>query len=199
MQEEQTGVQERVVANSKPMVSFVSKAANQFPIALGSSASHSPEALKSTLFEFRPYRYGETPCERFENTASSSQVWHSDANTITSTERPVAATTKNPIRSKLSHHNFVIFDLGFFCQRLWRWHCTSWTRLTRESVYNKQYGLPKGRTVVRCFAAVEVKVRVYSDSVLCLGKTHDHPQSIAAWKQKIGSRNVLNIANRMGN
>ena len=41
-----------------------------------------------------------------KNTASSSQVWHSDANTITSTERPVAETTKETIGAKLSHLNF---------------------------------------------------------------------------------------------
>ena len=39
------------------------------------------------------------------NTASSSQVWQSDVNPNTSTGKPVAETTKNPIGSRLTHHN----------------------------------------------------------------------------------------------
>ena len=40
------------------------------------------------------------------NTASSSQVWHSDANTITSTGKPVAETTDKTLGTKVSHPNF---------------------------------------------------------------------------------------------
>ena len=43
-----------------------------------------------------------------ENTASSSQVWHSDANKITSMGRPVAETTKKTSGTKLSYQNFEI-------------------------------------------------------------------------------------------
>ena len=32
----------------------------------------------------------------------------------------------------------------------------------------------------------QAKVHVYSYSVLCLGKIHEHPQSIRHWKDKIG-------------
>ena len=30
------------------------------------------------------------------------------------------------------------------------------------------------------------KVHVFSDSVLCLGRVHQHPQSNEAWKERIG-------------
>ena len=43
-----------------------------------------------------------------ENTAWSSQLRHSDANTNTSTRRDVAEPTKKPIGTQLSHHNFEI-------------------------------------------------------------------------------------------
>ena len=33
----------------------------------------------------------------------------------------------------------------------------------------------------------KAKVHVFSDSVLCLGKIHEHPRSIEAWKEKIES------------
>ena len=66
MQEEKPGEEERVVAKSKPMMSLVSKTANQSPTALGSSAFKQPGDSRSTQFEFRPYRHGETRCERFE-------------------------------------------------------------------------------------------------------------------------------------
>ena len=94
MQEEKPG---------KPMMTLVSKTAGQFPIALGSSASYSPETLKaqSSKFGRRPVVRGMN-----ENTASSSQVWDSDVNRKTSTGRLVAETKKKPIGTKLSHHNF---------------------------------------------------------------------------------------------
>ena len=43
-----------------------------------------------------------------ENTAWSSQLRHSDANTNTSTRRDVAEPTKKPIGTQKSHHNFEI-------------------------------------------------------------------------------------------
>ena len=36
-----------------------------------------------------------------------------------------------------------------------------------------------------CHTTAAAKVHVYSVSVLCLGKLHEHPQSIEAWKQKL--------------
>ena len=98
-----------MVAQSKPMMFLVSKIENHSSTALGSSASHSPGTLKAhssnsdrTCTE-RPVARGLN-----ENTASSSQVWHSDADTITSRWRPVAETTKKTSGAKLSHHNFEI-------------------------------------------------------------------------------------------
>ena len=52
--------------------------------------------------------------------------------------------------------------------------------------------LPQDRAV----KLSKAKVHVYSDSVLCHGKIHEHPRSIEAWKRKSnGSSNVLKIVN----
>ena len=64
----------------KPRMSSVSKTADQSPIALTSSAPYSPGTLKA-------------------------QSSNSD---LTGTGRPVAETTRKPIGTKLSHHNFEI-------------------------------------------------------------------------------------------
>ena len=37
------------------------------------------------------------------------------------------------------------------------------------------------------------KVYVFSDSILCLGKIHENPQSNAAWEQKFGLWNSSGI------
>ena len=93
-----------MVAKSKPMMDLVSKTVSQSPIALGSSASNSPGALNSDRTDMgKPVAKVSN-----ENTASSSQVWHSDANTITSMEKTVAETTKKTIGANISHHNFEI-------------------------------------------------------------------------------------------
>ena len=63
-------------------------AVDQSPIALGSSASHSPGTHKAQSSNLdltgtrRPVARGMN-----ETTASSSQVWHSDVNQNTSTEK----------------------------------------------------------------------------------------------------------------
>ena len=84
-----------MVAKSDPVESLVSKTANidlQHWIRVRLTA---PGDTHNTMFEFRPYGHWENRCERFErNATSSSQVWHSDANVITSTERPVAKRQK---------------------------------------------------------------------------------------------------------
>ena len=91
------------------MMGLASKTADQSPIALGSSASYSPVSLKAKVQIWISLVSGK-PVSRglIENTASSSQVWHSDANTITSTLRPVAETTRKTTGTKLSHHNLEI-------------------------------------------------------------------------------------------
>ena len=108
MQEEKPGEEERMVAKSKPMMSLVSKTANQSPTALGSSASNSQETLKAHSSNSDRTGSGRPVAKGLNANTSSSQVWHSDANTITSTERPVAETTKETIGSMLSHHNLEI-------------------------------------------------------------------------------------------
>ena len=64
---------------------------------------HSSKSDRTGTSTERPYARGVN-----ENTASSSQVWHSNANTNTSTRRPVAETKKKTIGTMLSHHNFEI-------------------------------------------------------------------------------------------
>ena len=98
MQEEKPGEEERVVAKSKPMMSFLWKIVDQSPIALVSSASNSPGTLKAHSSN-SDFTCPERPVARglIENTASGSDVWHSDVNQNTSTVRPVAETTKKPI------------------------------------------------------------------------------------------------------
>ena len=56
MQEEKPGEEERVVANSKQLMSSVSKIANQSWTALGSSASNSPGTLKAHSSKTDPLR-----------------------------------------------------------------------------------------------------------------------------------------------
>ena len=107
MQEEKPGEEERAVAKSKPMVSLVPKTDNQSPTTVGSSVFNSLGTLKAhnsnsdRTGTVRPVAKGLN-----ENTAPSSQVWHPDTNTNTSTERPVSETTKKTIGTQLSHHNF---------------------------------------------------------------------------------------------
>ena len=84
VQQERPGEDERVVAKSKPKWNLASETVDRSPIALGSSASHSLETL--------PVATGLN-----ESTASSSQVGQSDAISSTSTERPVAKTTRIPL------------------------------------------------------------------------------------------------------
>ena len=47
----------------------------------------------------------------------------------------------------------------------------------------KHLSLIGGETVINLQRA---KVYVFSDSVLCLGKIHSHPESNEAWKKRIG-------------
>ena len=52
------------------------------------------------------------------------------------------------------------------------WHCIFWRRFTM--LHNRAIKLSKA------------KVHVYSDSVLCLGKMHEHPIAMEKWKEQIG-------------
>ena len=59
-----------------------------------------------------------------------------------------------------------------FMGKNFMWEKYSWTRLSLigdETVINLQ----------------RAKVHVFSDSVLCLGKVHQHPESNEAWQKKI--------------
>ena len=97
-EEEKPGEEESVVATSKPMWNLVSKTAGQSPVALGSSASCSPWTLKAQISNPDLTGTGRPMARSLdENTASSSQVWHSDVNTNTSTgEDPWRKRQRNP-------------------------------------------------------------------------------------------------------
>ena len=180
MQEEKPGEEERVVAKSKPMMSSVSKIANRSPTALGSGASGSPGDTRSTKFEFRPYRYGETRCGRIERKHSIefSSVAYLDANTISSTGKPVAETTKKTTVTttlrylgtmlttlRKSIHmcdsNWVVFketkcltststqwSVESFCQRLWRRQYIL-DKITKRIWVQPRIRLRKGQNSVR--------------------------------------------------
>ena len=99
-----------MVAKPTPMMSLVSKTADQSPTR-GSSAPSpgtlgAPSSFSDRTSTGRPVAEGWN-----ENTALSSQVWHSDANTNTSMEKSVPETLNRVICTKLSHHNFQISNV----------------------------------------------------------------------------------------
>ena len=103
------GGEERAVAKQKPIWTFVSKTVDRSPLTLSSSASHSRGTLRAHSLNLDLTGTGKLAARGWnENTASSSQVWHSDVNPNTSTGKPVAKTTKNPINTKVSHHDLRI-------------------------------------------------------------------------------------------
>ena len=107
MQEAKTLEKRNVwLRNQKPMMSLVSKAADQSPIALGSSAPYSLGTLKAQSSNSNLAGTGRPVARGLnENTASSSQVWHSDVNPSSSAGKPVAETSRKPIGTQQSHHN----------------------------------------------------------------------------------------------
>ena len=60
---------------------------------------------------------------------------------------------------------------------------TMWIRFIVKNHSWKQLSLIGDETVINLQRA---KVYVFSDSVLCLGSVHQHPQSNEAWKERIG-------------
>ena len=93
-------------ASLRPMWNLVSKTVDRSPIAPGSSASHSPGTLKAKSSNLDLTSTGKLVARYLnENTASSSQVWHSDVNPDTRRGKPVEETTKNPSSTKFSHRN----------------------------------------------------------------------------------------------
>ena len=87
--------EERVVPKSKPMWNLVSKIVDQSPTALGSSASNSPGKVKAHSSNSESAGTGRSVARGLnDNTASSSQMWHFDANTITNTRKPCGTNDK---------------------------------------------------------------------------------------------------------
>ena len=108
-QQERPREDERVVATSKPMWNLVSKIVNRSQIAPCTSASCSPRTPKAKSSNLDLTSTGKLVSrDSHENTASSSQVWQSDVHTTSRTEKLLAATTNNPIGTRLSHHNMTI-------------------------------------------------------------------------------------------
>ena len=104
-QEETSREEERVVAKSKAMMSLVSKTANR-------SSASSPGTLGAQSSLSDRTSIGKAVAEGLnENTASSSQVWRSGANTNTSMVKLVVETRNKHIGTKLSHYNFQILML----------------------------------------------------------------------------------------
>ena len=60
---------------------------------------------------------------------------------------------------------------------------TIWTKFNGKNHSWKQLSLIGDETVINLQRA---KVYVFSDSVLCVGKIHSHPESNEAWKKTIG-------------
>ena len=79
-QEGKPGEEERVVAESKPMMSLVSKIANRSSTALRSGGSNSPGILGTSSYSSDRSGTGKLVARDVkgvnENTASSSQVWN---------------------------------------------------------------------------------------------------------------------------
>ena len=107
--EENPGEDERVVTKSKPARNPVSKTLNRFPTVLSSSTSQTPGNItaKSSICDSVGM---EKPVARDsnQNSASSSQLRQPDVNPSSSTGILVTETTKNPVGSRLSHHNMTI-------------------------------------------------------------------------------------------
>ena len=58
-----------------------------------------------------------------------------------------------------------------------------WTKFIGKNHSWKQLSLIGDETVISLQRA---KVYVFSDSVLCFGKVHSHPESNEAWEKRIG-------------
>ena len=120
----------------KPMRSSVSKTANQSPIALGSSASCSPGALKAQSSNSDLTGTGRPAGRGLRgSTASSSQVRYSDVNSSSSTRRFVAETTKNPIGTTI-----ISPQLGHIQEQCWPSYESLLERTTKtESSTGRRY------------------------------------------------------------
>ena len=101
MQEEKPGEEERVVEKSKPVMGLCRK----LPISLQQrwvrlKAHRSKSDSTGT----------EKPAAEFlkDNTASSSQAWHSEENPNTNAGKPAAETTKNPMGTTFAQHSLTI-------------------------------------------------------------------------------------------
>ena len=91
------------------MWSLVLKTVDGSPAALGSSAPRSLGALKAKSSNWDLTGTGKLVArDSNENTASSSQMRQSDVNSSSSAGKPTVETTKNPMSTRLSHHNLTI-------------------------------------------------------------------------------------------
>ena len=104
MQEEKLGEEERVVAKSKPMMSFSVEGCQSISDSTGFECISQPGDTQRTQFEFGPHQYGETRCKHsieFSSVAFGCEHDHQYGETV-------AETTKKTIGTKPSHHNIEI-------------------------------------------------------------------------------------------
>ena len=126
MQEAKLGEEERVVAESKPTLSLVSRSVDRSP-TLDSDVSYSPEngEMQSRNSDHSGI---ENSIARNvnENAASSSHVWHRNENTRSGIEKSIAMADERSgikrsiakIQNRLTetrstHHNFEIFNFPY--------------------------------------------------------------------------------------
>ena len=133
-------------------------------LKLGSCATHSLVTLKVQSSNLDLTSTGRPVARGLnENTASSSEVWQTDVNPSTGTGRPVAETTKNPMRISRHKVGHLEKDYSNVRQKLGRqprddmpdidvnamiWRIfmskgrdTSWTTLSGESTYHQEHRL----------------------------------------------------------
>ena len=104
MQEGKLGQEEIVVAKSNLKVSFLVGDCQSVSNCTGFECISQPGTLKAHSSNLDRTDTGKPVARGLnENTASSSQEWHTEANTTTSTVNPMAETTK------ILHHNFEMY------------------------------------------------------------------------------------------
>ena len=119
-----------VVAKSKPTLSLVSRSVHRSPM-LDSGVSYGPrnDGMQCQNSDRSRIEKSTAPQVKDvnENTTSSSQVWHQNENTRTSIEKSMAkadqrssmkksmAKMQNRLtETRLTHHNFEIFNVPYF-------------------------------------------------------------------------------------
>ena len=120
-----------------------------------------------------------------ENAASSSKVWHQKKNTRSSIEKSIAKIQNRLTETRLTHHNFEIFNVPYFetvfadvREKLSRQRedkmldlgvsgtiCGIFVSMTTKAavhlglVHNQEHRLRAAQDIVRCYARVDPGTR----------------------------------------